>query len=72
MSSALLDAPSTLFAPAPRLGAAGGPRPTLEELLDGTWRTVRSHAEAECPICRAAMHLEDGLARCGGCATTLA
>ncbi|MBA3262717.1 MAG: hypothetical protein H0T69_09675 [Thermoleophilaceae bacterium] len=71
MSSALLDAPRALFAPAPQGGAAGGGRPTLEELLDGTWRTARSHAEAECPVCHAAMHLEDGLARCGGCGTTL-
>jgi hypothetical protein len=71
MSPALLDAPATLSGSAPGSGAAGGRRPTLEELLDGTWRTARSHAEAECPVCHAAMHLEDGLARCGGCGTTL-
>ncbi|MEA2361915.1 MAG: hypothetical protein QOD71_1060 [Thermoleophilaceae bacterium] len=71
MSATLLDAPSTLFAATPRARAAGGRRPTLEELLDGTWRTARSHAEAECPVCHAAMHLDDDLARCGGCGTTL-
>jgi hypothetical protein len=72
MSTALLEAPSTLFAPAPHSGAAGGRRPTLEELLDATWRTARSHAEAECPVCHGAMHLQGELARCGGCGTTLA
>jgi hypothetical protein len=71
MSSAVLDAPATLFGSKSGSGPAGGRRPTLEELLDGTWRAARSHAEAECPVCRAAMHLEDGLARCGGCGTTL-
>jgi hypothetical protein len=71
MSSAVLDAPTTLFGSKPGSGAAGGRRPTLEELLDCTWRTARSHAKAECPLCHAAMHLEGGLARCGGCGTTL-
>jgi hypothetical protein len=68
MSATLLDAPSTLFAPAPQ---AGGRRATLEELLEATWRTARSHAEADCPVCHEAMHLEGGEARCGGCGTTL-
>jgi hypothetical protein len=71
MSAGLLDAPAMLLAPAPGAGAAGGRRPTLEEVLDGTWGIARSHAEAECPVCHAAMCLEDGLARCGGCGTTL-
>jgi hypothetical protein len=71
MSPALLDAPASLFASARRAGAAGGRRPTLEELLDGTLRTARSHADAECPVCHATMQLQDGLARCGGCGTTL-
>jgi hypothetical protein len=72
MSPALLEAPAARFARAPHAGAAGGRRPTLEELLDGTWRTARGQSEAECPVCHAAMHLEDGVARCGGCGTTLA
>ena len=71
MSAAeLLEAPATRFA-SPRARAAGGRRPTLEDLLDATWRSARSHAEAECPVCHAAMHLEDDRARCGGCGTTL-
>jgi hypothetical protein len=72
VSAALLDAPASLFAAAPRAGAAGGRRPTLEELLDGTLHTARGHAEAECPVCHGAMHLEDQVARCSGCGTTLA
>ncbi len=71
-AAALLDAPGARFATAPRQRAAGGRRPTLEELLDERWRTARSHAETECPVCQASMRLNDGLARCGGCGTTLA
>jgi hypothetical protein len=71
MSATLLDAPAAVFASAARAEAAGGRRPTLAELLDGTWHTARSHAEAECPVCHAAMRLEDELARCGSCGTTL-
>jgi hypothetical protein len=75
MSTTLMDAPSALFEVAPHAGAtaraAGGRRPTLEELLEGTWRTARSHADAECPVCHEAMHLEGGQARCGGCGATL-
>jgi hypothetical protein len=66
MSSALLDAPAR------RLHTAGGRRPTLAELLDGTWRSVRGQGEADCPLCDSAMHLADGVARCDGCGTTLA
>jgi hypothetical protein len=87
MSTTLIDAPGalsasrgsaspggsgTLCAPAPLERGAGGSRPTLEELLDERWRTARSHAETECPVCQASMRLNDGLARCGGCGTTLA
>jgi hypothetical protein len=71
MSAALLEAPGALFASAPRPGAAGGRRPTLEELLDGALRTARSNAEAECPVCHATMRMEAAVARCGGCGTTL-
>ena len=66
MSSALLDAPTG------HLHAAGGRRPTLAELLDGTLRSARGQGEADCPLCHSAMHLADGVARCDGCGTTLA
>jgi hypothetical protein len=69
MSSALLDAPTALFGSARR---AGGGRPTLEELLDTTWRAARADGEADCPICHEAMHAEGDLARCDACGTTLA
>jgi hypothetical protein len=71
MSAALLDAPTTLFASAGRGGAAGGRRATLEELLEGRWRTAHGEGETECPVCEAPMRLEDGQARCSGCGTTL-
>jgi hypothetical protein len=65
MSSALLDAPAR------HLHSAGGRRPTLAELLDGTLRSARGPGEADCPLCDGAMHLADGVARCDGCGTTL-
>jgi hypothetical protein len=71
VSSALLDAPITLLASAGRAAAAGGRRTTLEELLEGRWRSAQSGGETECPVCQATMRLEDGMARCGGCGTTL-
>jgi hypothetical protein len=67
MSTALLEAPASLFAAA----AAGGSRPTLEELLESRWRAVSAAGEADCPVCQATMHLEGGQAHCGGCGTTL-
>jgi hypothetical protein len=69
-AAALLDAPAA-FASAPRGRAAGGPRPTLEELLEESWRTARSHGETECPVCQAPMHLDNALSRCSGCGSTL-
>jgi hypothetical protein len=77
MSSAVLEAPATLFAAAATLAApAEARRPsgrsrTLAELLDDTWRAARSSAEADCPMCHAPMHLEAGTAHCGSCGTTL-
>jgi hypothetical protein len=71
VSAAVLEAPATLFAQAREAGPAGGGRTTLAELLDGTWRTARSGAETECPMCHAEMHLEADVARCRACGTTL-
>ena len=68
MSAGVLDAPAQS---APGGLFAGGRRATLEELLEGTWRSVRSEGEAECPVCHAGMELADGLGRCSGCGTTL-
>jgi hypothetical protein len=72
MTPAVLEAPRTLFADDRSAQRAGGPRMTLAELLDDTWRAARAHGEAECPLCHAAMRLEDDAARCGGCGTMLA
>jgi hypothetical protein len=71
MTAAVLDAPATLFAQARDSRPAGGRRTTLAELLDGTWRAARADAEAECPLCHATMSFDHGVARCGGCGTTL-
>jgi hypothetical protein len=68
MTSALMDAPAMLFASA---RPAGGRRPTLEELLDATWRNARAGGSADCPVCHATMHQADGTARCEGCGTQL-
>jgi hypothetical protein len=67
MSSALMEAPTALFAAA----AAGGRRPTLEELLESRWRAANAEGETDCPICHATMHLDGEQARCGGCGTAL-
>jgi hypothetical protein len=69
MSSALMDAPAMLFA---STRPAGGGRPTLEELLETTWRNARASGTADCPVCHATMQLADAAVRCDGCGTTLA
>jgi hypothetical protein len=63
MSTAVLEAPTALF--------ARGRRPTLEELLEGRWRAAHADGEAACPVCEAPMRLEDERAHCGGCGATL-
>ena len=63
MSTAVLEAPTALF--------ARGRRPTLEELLEGRWRAAHADGEAACPVCEAPMRLEDEQAHCGGCGATL-
>jgi hypothetical protein len=68
MSSALMDAPTMLFASA---RPDGGGRPTLEELLDATWRNARADGSADCPVCHATMHLDGDMARCDGCGSAL-
>jgi hypothetical protein len=47
MTPAVLEAPRTLFADDRSAQRAGGPRMTLAELLDDTWRAARAHGEAE-------------------------
>jgi hypothetical protein len=71
MSPALLESPPSLFAEARRSRPAGGRGMTLEERLDGAWRAVQAEGLAECPVCRAGMHAENGAARCSGCGSTL-
>jgi hypothetical protein len=67
MSTALMEAPTDVLAAA----AAGGRRPTLEELLESRWRAVNAAGEADCPACHATMRLDGEQARCGGCGTAL-
>ena len=71
MTTALLESPLSLFAAPRRLRPAGGHGLTLEELLEGTLRSAKAGAVAECPVCRARMHAEAGAARCSGCGSTL-
>ena len=71
MTTALLESPLSLFGAARRLRPAGGSGCTLEELLERTLRSAQAEGAAECPVCRARMHAEDGAARCSGCGATL-
>jgi hypothetical protein len=71
MTTALLDSPLSVFAEASRLSPAGGRGITLEELLERTLRSAEAGGTAECPVCRAQMHADDGAARCLGCGSTL-
>jgi hypothetical protein len=71
VTTALLESPVSLFAEARRSRPAGGRGTTLEERLEGVWRAVQADGRAECPVCRSAMRPEAGLARCGGCGSTL-
>ena len=73
MTPAVLDAPARNRGPANgshRRHAHGG-QATLAQLLDGTWRAARAHAEADCPMCKAPMRLANATARCESCGTTL-
>jgi hypothetical protein len=72
MTTALLESPLALFAEARHAQPAGGRGSTLEERLETTLRSVQADGVAACPVCRAAMHAEDGAARCSGCGSTLA
>jgi hypothetical protein len=67
----LLASPPSLFAAARRSGPAGGRGVTLEERLERAWRAVQAEGRAECPVCRAGMRADSGVARCTGCGSTL-
>jgi tRNA(Ile2) C34 agmatinyltransferase TiaS len=71
MTTALLESPLPLFGEARRLRPAGGRGITLEELLESTLRSAQAGVTAQCPVCHARMHAEDGAARCSGCGSTL-
>ena len=71
MSTALLESPLSLFAPAPRSRPAGGRGLTLEERLEAAWRAARAEGVADCPVCRARLHADGEAARCSGCGSTL-
>jgi hypothetical protein len=71
MSTALLESPAARLARSGAARAAGEGRPTLEERLDAVWRTVKLGGRAKCPACQAAMQLEHGAGRCGGCGAAL-
>jgi hypothetical protein len=71
MTMALLESPLPLFSDARRLRPAEGRGITLEALLEGTLRSARAGGTAQCPVCHARMHAEDGAACCSGCGSTL-
>ena len=71
MTTALLEPPLSLFAERRCAGPPGTGGVTLEERLEATWRAVRADGRAACPVCRSAMRLDGGAARCTGCGSTL-
>jgi hypothetical protein len=71
MTTALLESPLSLFGDARRLRPAEGRGITLEELLGSTLRSAQAGGTAQCPVCHARMHAEEGAARCSGCGSTL-
>jgi hypothetical protein len=71
MTTALLDSPLSLFGEGRSSRPAGGRGITLEELLERTLRSAQAGGLAECPVCHARMHAEEGSARCSGCGSTL-
>jgi hypothetical protein len=71
MTTALLESPLSLFGEARRVRPAGGRGITLEELLESALRSAQAGGPAECPVCHARMHAEEGTARCSGCGSTV-
>jgi hypothetical protein len=71
MTTALLEAPFDLFRAARSAGAPRGRPATLEERLEGVWRSVQADGRASCPVCSGAMRMEGGAGRCGDCGSTL-
>ena len=67
MSTAVMDAPATLFTP-----RAAERRRTLEDLLESAWRSAHASGSTACPVCSATMHAEGAHAHCRNCGTTLA
>jgi 5-methylcytosine-specific restriction endonuclease McrA len=68
VSTALMEAPATLFAAGPR---AAGPRRTLEDVLEDSWRSALRDGRTECPVCTATMHADGPQASCTSCGSTL-
>jgi hypothetical protein len=49
-----------------------GGRLTLEQRLDGVWEGLHAAGVAQCPLCEGRMESDgDGVARCGGCGSSL-
>ena len=71
MTPALLEAPLGLFREAQSARRQGPRRMSLEERLSATWAAFSAAGVAECPVCLAPMHQAGGVARCGGCGSTL-
>ncbi|MEA2422156.1 MAG: hypothetical protein QOF55_1255 [Thermoleophilaceae bacterium] len=55
-----------------RSNCSDGGRLTLEQRLDGVWEGLHAAGVAQCPLCEGRMESDgDGLARCGGCGSSL-
>jgi hypothetical protein len=70
MSATLLDLPALDVESSAARDRDG--RMTLEERLQGAWRTVNTDHAADCPVCGGRMALRGGVGECGGCGARLA
>ena len=71
MTSALMDPPVRLFGEAAERVRSHGGGSTLEERLQGVWRSLQADGAAECPLCRARMTRATDGGECGACGTRL-
>ena len=71
MTSALLERPVPPAGETAKRGRSPGGGMTLEERLQGVWRSLHADGAAECPLCRARMTCVAGCGECGSCATRL-
>jgi hypothetical protein len=71
MTPALLETPTRLFAGGEGSLEASRGGLTLEERLQGVWRGLHAHGDAECPVCNSRLVRSAGGGCCGACGSRL-